>query len=122
MSLRTLLSALVLGASLFSAGSARAQDPYVTPATPAPEPEVGYAFPAPGSPIPTLDYNYWYPSGGQYFPARMYLAPRPVPLHVGYTYITYQAMAPHEFMWPHCRYYVTRHPGVSTTYTHLRWR
>jgi hypothetical protein len=77
----------------------------------------------PRAPLPTLNYNYWYP--GQptgYMPARMYLCPRPVPPRVGYTYITYQALSPHEFLWRHARGYVRYHEDGSFTTTRVTWR
>jgi hypothetical protein len=71
---------------------------------------------------PSLDYNYYYPAPpSAYIPARLYLCPRPVPLHVGYTYITYQAFAPHEFLYAHRRAYVTYHPD-GMTLTRVRWK
>jgi hypothetical protein len=140
-----LLGALVCVAAVVPAGLAAAQEydqptpaydetpvyddgSYVGTPDAAPVPGVAPAatnmvYPAPGSPIPTLAYNYWYPAaGGAYYPARMYLCPRPVPLHVGYTYITYQGMAPHNFLYKHHKRYATSHPGLGTTYTWLRWR
>ena len=70
---------------------------------------------------PTLQYNYYYPvpgTGG--IPARLYLCPRPTPAHVGYTYITYQALAPHEFLWRHQATYYRPYDGGATVTT-VRW-
>ena len=53
-----------------------------------------------------LFYNYYYPGslvGGP--PVSMYPSPLPVPARVGHTYITYQPLYPHEFMYPHSRTY-----------------
>src|SRR5215469_9938667 len=49
-----------------------------------------------------LFYNY-YVAGTP--PAQLYLSPRPTPPLVGHTYITYQALYPHEFMYHHSRSY-----------------
>lgn len=53
-----------------------------------------------------LFYNY-YQSGSIMggVPAQMYLSPRPVPPLVGHTYITYQPLMPHEFLYRHDRTY-----------------
>ncbi len=61
------------------------------------------------APRPRYDlfYNYYVgPSiyGGQ--PAQLYVSPRPTPPFVGHTYITYQPLLPHEFLYKHCRWYV----------------
>lgn len=77
----------------------------------------------PPMPLPTLNYNYWYPGQASgYMPARMYLCPRPVPVRVGYTYITYQALNPHEFLWCHARGYIRYHADGSSTTTTVTWR
>ena len=71
---------------------------------------VGYVDPYAGStglcrdrayPQPDLFYNFYAhgPCGG--YPAQMYVSPKPVPPHVGHTYITYQPLMPHEFMYKH---------------------
>jgi hypothetical protein len=81
------------------------------------------AVPATVYPIapPTLAYNYYYPTPGSgQVPARLYLCPRPTPSHVGYTYITYQALAPHNFLYRHRAAYVTPYNG-GTTITTVRW-
>jgi hypothetical protein len=70
---------------------------------------------------PTLQYNYYYPvPGSNGIPARLYLCPRPTPAHVGYTYITYQALAPHEFLWRHQATYYRPYAG-GVTVTSVRW-
>lgn len=94
----------------------------------APLPEAQMAVPVPGrypvySPFPPMSYNYYYPGyNAGILPARLYFSPRPVPLYVGYTYITYQALAPHEFLWPHARCYYQYHPGSGTTVTTIKYR
>lgn len=62
-------------------------------------------------PRPDLFYNFYAngPCGG--YPAQMYVSPRPVPAHVGHTYITYQPMMPHEFMYNHHRTYHQYYDG-----------
>ncbi len=73
--------------------------------------------------IPPLGYNYYYPApGSPYMPARLYMSPRPIPPRVGYTYITYQAFAPHEYLHQHARWYYSIHPGSGTTITKISWR
>jgi hypothetical protein len=55
-----------------------------------------------------LFYNYyvpsWYGAG-----ARLYVAPRPTPPLVGHTYVTYQPLMPHEFLYRHSRVYYRYH-------------
>ena len=57
-------------------------------------------------------YNY-YAQPGPYngAAAEMYVCPRPVPAHVGHTWVTYQPLMPHEFMYKHKRSYYTLQPG-----------
>jgi hypothetical protein len=67
---------------------------------------------------PDLFYNYYVPPGecggaG----AELYVSPRPVPPLVGHTWVTYQPLMPHEFMYEHCRCYVRRNPGAGLTCT-----
>jgi hypothetical protein len=54
---------------------------------------------------PDLFYNFYASNNCGGVPAEMYLAPLPVPPHVGHTYYTYQPLMPHEFMYPHYRTY-----------------
>jgi hypothetical protein len=80
-------------------------------------------YPPAPHPFPSHAYNYYYPTpGNDMMPARMYLCPRPIPLYVGYTYITYQGLAPHEFLYQHQRTYYRYHPGSGTTVTWITWR
>jgi hypothetical protein len=62
-------------------------------------------------PQPDLFYNFYAhgPCGG--YPAQMYVSPRPVPPNVGHTYITYQPLMPHEFMYKHHRTYHQYYDG-----------
>lgn len=72
---------------------------------------------------PYLFYNYYVapnPAGG--VGAAMYPSPRTnIPPHVGHTYITYQALSPHEFMYPHHRSYYRYHPGAGWTRAKVWW-
>jgi hypothetical protein len=62
-------------------------------------------------PQPDLFYNFYQhgPCGG--YPAAMYVSPKPVPPNVGHTYITYQPLMPHEFMYKHHRTYHQYYDG-----------
>ncbi len=67
-------------------------------------------------------YNYYVPPGPNGgVPAQLYVCPRPTPPMVGHTYITYQALAPHEFLYRHHRVYYRYHPGGGTTVTTVHW-
>lgn len=82
-----------------------------------------------------LFYNYYVPGYNGGPPAQLYLSPRPAPPLVGYTYVTYQPLMPHEYMYQHSRYYVSRGNGsggascspshrwnlMKTNYTKVRW-
>ncbi len=51
-----------------------------------------------------LFYNYYAgQAGGQ--PAQLYVSPVPTPPFVGHTYMTYQPLMPHEFLYKHHRVY-----------------
>ncbi len=70
-----------------------------------------------------LFYNYYVPPvqyGG--VGASLYPSPRPTPPLVGHTYVTYQPLMPHEFLYPHHRTYVRRNPGAGFTTTSVTWR
>ena len=71
---------------------------------------------------PDLFYNYYVPAapcGG--VPAQLYLSPRPTPPLVGHTYITYQPLMPHEFMYRHARTYYRKNPNGKRTRTMVIW-
>jgi hypothetical protein len=73
-------------------------------------------------PQPDLFYNYYVhgPCGG--YPAQMYVSPRPVPPHVGHTYLTYQPLMPHEFLYKHNRTYHQYYDGGrGLTRTKVVW-
>lgn len=69
-----------------------------------------------------LFYNYYAsPDPGGRQAAQMYLSPRPTPPLVGHTYITYQPLMPHEFLYTHRRTYSRYHPCAGYTVTKVRW-
>jgi hypothetical protein len=86
---RSLAASLALAACLGYAGSAQAEDDcyYRT-----------YGR-------PDLFYNGWVAPNCGGVGASLYLSPRPVPPYVGNTYITYQPLMPHEFLYHHHRGY-----------------
>jgi hypothetical protein len=69
-----------------------------------------------------LFYNY-YAQPGPYngAAAQMYICPKPVPAHVGHTFVTYQPFMPHEFMYHHKRAYYTHTPGAGWRRTNVRY-
>lgn len=71
---------------------------------------------------PDLFYNFYtqgYANGAN---AAMYLAPVPVPPHVGHTYITYQPFYPHEYMyWHHDRTHRYYDDGRGLDRTHVKY-
>jgi hypothetical protein len=70
-----------------------------------------------------LFYNYYAPPvGACSVGAEMYPCPRPVPPWVGSTYITYQPLMPHEFLYQHHRVYHTEHLSAPPTRTSVHWR
>ncbi|MDA7978218.1 MAG: hypothetical protein MPJ50_05545 [Pirellulales bacterium] len=71
--------------------------------------------------IPPVSYNYYYPAYGGELPARMYFSPLPIPGYVGYTYVTYPGLAPHQFLWPHLDTYTRVHPNGGSTNTSIRY-
>ena len=75
---------------------------------------------------PDLFYNYYVApvSCGGYggVGAELYLCPRPTPPLVGHTYITYQPLDPHEFLYRHHRtYYRDNGPYAGVTKTWVCW-
>jgi hypothetical protein len=54
---------------------------------------------------PDLFYNYYAWPSCTGLGAELYVSPRPVPPWVGHTYLTYQPLYPHEFMYTHHRSY-----------------
>ena len=69
-----------------------------------------------------LFYNYYVPPVGPgSVGAELYLCPRPTPPLVGHTYITYQPLMPHEFLYKHHRHYTTFHEDAPKTHTSVHW-
>ena len=54
--------------------------------------------------------------------AQLYPCPRPTPPLVGHTYVTYQPLMPHEFLYTHHRVYKTKHEDAPPTRTSVHWR
>jgi hypothetical protein len=75
-----------------------------------------------GNPILFGNYYTWNNCGA--IPAALYVAPKPIPPHVGWTYITYQPLYPHEFMYTHHRTYHRYYnggQGLNRTSVHYRY-
>jgi hypothetical protein len=71
---------------------------------------------------PDLFYNFYVAPCSPGAPgAQLYLSPLPTPPYVGHTYITYQPLLPHEFLYEHHRVYHTEHPNGTWTTTHVKW-
>ena len=73
---------------------------------------------------PDLFYNYYAWPSCTGLGAELYLSPRPVPPHVGHTYITYQPLYPHEFLYTHHRTYHQYYnggQGLNRTSVHWHW-
>jgi len=73
---------------------------------------------------PNLFGNYFTWNNCGAIPAALYVSPRPVPPHVGWTYITYQPLFPHEFMYTHHRTYHRYYnggQGLNRTAVHYRY-
>jgi hypothetical protein len=71
---------------------------------------------------PDLFYNYYQGNNCGGVGAELYLSPRPVPAHVGHTYITYQPLMPHEFLYAHHRtYHRYYNGGQGLTRTHVHY-
>jgi hypothetical protein len=72
---------------------------------------------------PDLFYNYYVPPTCGGTGAELYLSPRPVPPHVGHTFITYQPLMPHEFLYHHKRtYHRYYNSGQGLTRTSVKYR
>ena len=71
---------------------------------------------------PDLFYNFYVDPSCSTVGAQMYLAPGPVPPHVGHTFYTYQPFMPHEMLYKHKRTYHRYYDeGRGLTRTHIRW-
>jgi hypothetical protein len=72
---------------------------------------------------PDLFYNYYAWPSCTGLGAELYISPRPVPAHVGHTYITYQPLMPHEFLYTHHRtYHRYYNGGQGLNRTHVSYR
>jgi hypothetical protein len=98
------IAALLAATVLFTVtGEARAQ---------------GYGVPGWASPEPNY---YAMPTGAEGLTAALYPCPRPTPPLVGQTYITYEALAPHEFLYVHHQHYKTYNDCHQVTRTSVHW-
>ena len=71
---------------------------------------------------PDLFYNFYVPPcGDPSVGAQLYVSPRPVPPRVGHTYVTYEPLMPHEFLYKHYRTYRRYNPGAGWTKTCVWW-
>ena len=68
-----------------------------------------------------LFYNEYVGPGPCGAVASMYPAPLPVPPSVGHTYVTYQPLMPHEYLYRHQRGYYTYNYGAGWTRTNVRY-
>ena len=72
---------------------------------------------------PDLFYNYYVPPTCGGTGAELYISPRPIPPHVGHTFITYQPLMPHEFLYHHKRtYHRYYNGGQGLTRTSVKYR
>jgi hypothetical protein len=115
ISTRTLVGAMTFAVCAALTGSAAiAQDPY----------GYGYGYGDsgyyPGNPKLFRNYYVGGPEG-QGAPAQLYVSPRPVPAYVGHTWITYEPLMPHEFLYAHHRHYYAHHADGSCTHTKVKW-
>jgi hypothetical protein len=72
---------------------------------------------------PDLFYNYYAWPACSGVGAELYVSPRPIPPHVGHTFITYQPLMPHEFLYTHHRTYHRYYnggQGLNRTSVHYR--
>jgi hypothetical protein len=71
---------------------------------------------------PDLFYNYYAWPSCTGVGAALYVSPRPVPPNVGHTFITYQPLYPHEFMYAHHRtYHRYYNGGQGLNRTSVHW-
>jgi hypothetical protein len=71
---------------------------------------------------PDLFYNYYAWPSCSGVGAELYISPRPVPPHVGHTFITYQPLMPHEFLYQHHRtYHRYYNGGQGLNRTCVKW-
>jgi len=75
---------------------------------------------APGWVTPDPNY-YSAPTGPEGLTAALYPSPRPTPPLVGQTYITYEPLAPHEFLYLHHQCYTTSNGCNQVTRTTITY-
>jgi len=97
------ITAVLATAWFVMAGDARAQ---------------GYGAPGWASPEPNY---YAMPAGAEGLTAALYPCPRPTPPLVGQTYVTYEPLSPHEFLYVHHQHYKTRNECGQVTRTSVTW-
>jgi hypothetical protein len=78
-----------------------------------------YGVPGWASPDPNY---YATPTGAEGLTAALYPSPRPTPPLVGQTYITYQPLAPQEFLFVHHQNYKTYNGDHQVTRTSVTYR
>ncbi len=54
--------------------------------------------------------------------SQMYVSPLPVPANVGHTYITYQPLMPHEYLYKHTHSNYAHVPGSGWSRSKVRYR
>jgi uncharacterized low-complexity protein len=71
---------------------------------------------------PDLFYNHYAWPSCTGVGAELYVSPRPVPPHVGHTFVTYQPLMPHEMLYQHDRtYHRYYNSGQGLNRTHVKW-
>ena len=103
LSQAAIAAVLVAATWIAVAGDARAQ---------------GYGAPGWASPEPNY---YATPTGPEGLTAALYPSPRPTPPLIGQTYITYEPLAPQEFLYVHHRSYKTYNGNHQATRTSVTW-
>jgi hypothetical protein len=69
-----------------------------------------------------LFQNYYVPPDPYWgVGAQMYISPRPTPPWVGNTFVTYEPLMPHEFLYQHHRTYYRQNPGAGMTKVTVHW-
>lgn len=66
--------------------------------------------------------NYYEGPNACDVPVAMYPSPRPVPMHVGHTYTTYQPFMPHEYLYRHTRTHYAYQCGSGWSRAKIRYR
>ncbi len=65
--------------------------------------------------------SYWAPAAPGAISAPLYVAPVPTPPYVGHTWVTYQPLYPHEFLYPHRKVIVRKNPQGGWTRVSVCW-